>query len=225
MSRRLFSRRTAMCAVISGVSGIAANLLLAGFFAAARPWVMSSSPWAWLGPANDVTGAISMATLIPVVLALGRVIPATRLLQLLSGGSVVAMGALAVAAPLLLSGVVTLTVQFAVAGVGLPVIFGWLVVANLAGRRAGVFPDSVAAFGRNVGAAALAATAIAGVGTLLPSGSVTHYVVLGLAALAGLPAYLMFPVWSILLARMVLRDEIAVAEKVPQFTIGCQGSG
>ena len=224
MKRRLFSRRAAICAVISGVSGIAANLLLAGFFAMARPWVDSSSSWAWLGPANDVTGAISMATMIPVVAYLGRLIPSTRRLRVLAWGSMLAMGALALAAPLMLSGVVTLTAQFAVAGIGLPVIFGWLVMVNIAGRRAGVIPDSVAVFGRNVGAAALAATTIAGAGTLLPAGSVTQYVVLGLAALAGLPAYLAFPVWPILLARKVLRGEIAAAGKVPHFTIGSQGS-
>ena len=38
-----------------------------GFFAvASRPWAPCDS-WAWLGPANDVTGAISTATMIPVV--------------------------------------------------------------------------------------------------------------------------------------------------------------
>ena len=207
MKRRLFRRRAAICALISGVSGIAANLLLAGFFAVARPWVHSSSPWAWLGPANDVTGAISMATMIPVVAYVGRLIPSTRRLRVLAWGSMLAMGALAFAAPLMLSGVVTLTVQFAVAGVGLPVIFGWLVVVNVSGGRAGAIPDSVAVFGRNVGAAALVATAIAGAGTLVPSGSAAQYVVLGLAALVGLPAYLAFPVWPILLARRVFAVE------------------
>lgn len=202
--------------MISGLSGIAANLLLGGFFAVARPLGDGSSPWAWLGPANDVTGAISMATMIPVVLELGRRIPSNRLLRLLSGSGVVAMGALALAGPLLVGGVISLNVQFVVAGAALPVIFGWLVMVNRAGRRAAVLPDDVAVFGRNVGVAALAGTALAAVGALAPAQSSAQYVLFGAAAVIGLPAYLAFPVWPILLARRVLRDN--AAGPAPQFT-------
>ena len=59
---------------------------------------------------------------------------------------------------------------------------------------------------------------------VLPSGSVTQYVVLGLAALVGLPAYLAFPVWPILLARTVLRNEIAAAGSAPPFTSHVKGA-
>jgi hypothetical protein len=188
MKHRLFRRGVGGYALISGITGIAANLSLAGFFALARPWGDPSSRWAWLGPANDITGAISMATLIPVVVYLGRRIPATRLLQVLAAGSVLAMGALALVAPLMLAGVVSLTVQFVVAGVGLPVIFGWLVVVNRAGRRSALLPGSVAAYGRIVGIAALAGTALAGAAAFLASGTTAQYVLLGLATMIGLPA-------------------------------------
>ena len=79
-------------------------------------------------------------------------------------------------------------------------------------------------FGRNVGIAALVGTAIAGVKALLPSDSASQHVVLGLAALVGLPAYLAFPVWPILLARKVLRDEIAAAGHAQQFITYSRGS-
>ncbi|MGS0684059.1 hypothetical protein ACVBEQ_02685 [Nakamurella sp. GG22] len=204
MKHLLSRRRTAIFAVISGVSGIVANVSLAGFFAMAAPWSDTPSRWAWLGPVNDVTGAISMAALIPVAIHLRRTVPPSELLRLLSGGAVAGMGALAVVAPLMLSGVVSLTAQFAVAGVALPVIFGWLVVVNRAGRRAGVLPDTVAVFGRTVGAAALVGTALAAAGALAPAASTVQQVLLAAAAVIGLPAYLAFPVWPILLARRVL---------------------
>ena len=71
---------------------------------------------------------------------------------------------------------------------------------------AGVFPASLATFGERVGVAALVATGIAGVALVLPSGSVPQNVLLGIAAVIGLPAYLAFPVWPIRLARTVLTD-------------------
>lgn len=234
MKRRLFRRRVAGCALISGVTGIVANLSLAGFFALSRPWGDASSRWAWLGPANDVTGAISMATLIPVVVYLGRRIPSTRLLELLTAGSVLAMGSLALVAPLMLAGVVSLTVQFVIAVVGLPLIFGWLVVINRAGRRSSVLPDSVAGFGRKVGLAALTGTALAGAAALLPRGSAAQYVLLGLAAATGLPAYLAFPIWPILLAKRIIgapsidtlsaTSSVATSMTVPPRAAGRRGN-
>jgi hypothetical protein len=70
----------------------------------------------------------------------------------------------------------------------LPVIFGWLVVVNRAGRRSALLPGSVAAYGRIVGIAALAGTALAGAAAFLASGTTAQYVLLGLATMIGLPA-------------------------------------
>jgi hypothetical protein len=51
--------------------------------------------------------------------------------------------------------------------------------------------------------------ALAGIGALLPVGSVAQIVVLGVAAIPGLPAYLAFPVWQILAGRAWLSAEPA----------------
>jgi hypothetical protein len=211
MRRRLFRRVAATGAMVGGVSGIVANLALMGFFALSRPWQPAASQWAWLGPANDVTGAVSTAALIPVVVYLGRVLPRHRHLTFFGAASILGMAGLTVVAPLMLSGAVSLTSQFVVAGVSLPAMFGWLLVVNRQGRRAGVFPASLATFGERVGVAALVATGIAGVALLVPSGSVPQNVLLGVAAVVGLPAYLAFPVWPIRLARTVLTDAAATS--------------
>lgn len=192
---------------MGAVAGILANLALLGFYLLARPWVAGTSAWDWLGPANDVTGAVSMAALIPLVAYLDRALPTGRLQRALGICSILGMAGLACVTPLMLYGVVSLTVQFAVAGVALPPIFGWLLVVNRVGRRTEEFPASVATFGERVGLAALAATGIAGVALLLPGGSITQYVIFGVAAVVGLPAYLAFPVWPLLLARKVLRSQ------------------
>ena len=205
MRRRLFRRVAACGAVIGGVSGIVANLALMGFFALSRPW-QPATQWAWLGPANDVTGAVSTAALIPVVIYLDRVLPRNRLLTVFGTAGILGMAGLTVVAPLMLSGVVTLMVQFVVAGVALPAMFGWLLVVNRVGRREGVFPVALANFGERVGVAALVATGIAGMALVVPPGSVPQNVLLGIAAIVGLPAYVAFPVWPIRLARTVLAD-------------------
>ena len=206
MRRRLFRRVAVAGAMVSGVSGIVANVALVGMYVLARPWEQRSSPWVWLGPANDVIGAVSTAALIPVVVYLGRSLPRTRRLTAFGAACVVGLAGLTLVAPLMLSGVVSLQVQFVVAGVALPAMFGWLLLVNRAGRRTGDFPASLDTFGERVAVAALVATGIAGTALLVPTGSVAQKAVLGIAAVAGLPAYLAFPCWPILLARKVLAD-------------------
>lgn len=207
MSRRRFSRSAGACAGVAGATGIAANAALIGYFVLAAPWEPGhNGRWEWLGPANDIVGSVSMVALIPVIAYLRHRVPGDRLLAALSVGGVLAAGASAVAGPLLVAGVITLPTQFVVAGVGLPVIFGWLWRANRAAARAGVLPRRTARFGDVIAIAALGATGLAGIGAALPAGSVGQYVVLALVALPGLAAYLAFPVWQIAAGRTWWRD-------------------
>ena len=67
-----------------------------------------------------------MAALIPVIGYVRRRVPDDRLLGVLSAAGVVASAGLAAGGPLLVGGAINLETQFVVAGVGLPVIFGWL---------------------------------------------------------------------------------------------------
>jgi hypothetical protein len=202
MRRRLFRRAAASGAVVSGITGIAANLLLILYFALAKPWNSGhDGPWEWMGPANDIVGAVSIAALIPVVAHLSRRLRHDRLIVILGVGSVLAMAAGAVAGPLLVTGQISLETQFVVAGIELPILFGWLLRVSRTGGRAGILPASLARFGERIGAGALLGTALAVLSFALPWGSIGQYALLGLAALAGLPAYLAFPVWALRLGR------------------------
>jgi hypothetical protein len=202
MRRRLFRRVAAVSALVAGAAGITANAFLIGYFAVARSGAAGPpGRWEWLGPANDIVGSLSMAALIPVIGYVRRRVPADRVLAVLSGGALLASAALAAAGPLLVAGVITLDTQFLVAGLGLPVIFGWLWRANRASRRSDVLPPRAARLGRWIGVVALAATALAGIGALLPFGSPAQVIVVGAAAIPGLPAYLAFPVWQVVAGR------------------------
>jgi hypothetical protein len=211
MNRRLFRRAAAVSAVVAGVAGVIANGCLVLYYALARPWEAGhAGPWEWLGPANDIVGSVSMAALIPVIVYVGRKVPADRLLGVLCVAGVLASSAFALAGPMLVAGVITLETQFVVAGVGLPVIFGWLWRASWSAGHAQVLPPRTARAGELIAIAALAATGVALAGLLLPPASVGQFAVLGVAAVAGLPAYLAFPVWLIDVGRAWWREQPTV---------------
>jgi hypothetical protein len=56
-------------AMISGVTGLTADLLLVAFYAVAQPWTDTPRE-TWLGTANDYVTIVQFAALIPVALAL-----------------------------------------------------------------------------------------------------------------------------------------------------------
>lgn len=216
MRRRLFRRVAGASAIVAGVAGCAANAFLIAYYLLARPWEAGhSGPYEWLGPANDVVGSVSMALLIPVIGYVWKQVRGDRPLDALSGAGMLASAAFAAAGPMLVAGRITLETQFVVAGLGLPVIFGWLWRANRAARRSGLLPPRTAGLGRWTGIVGLAATGVAGIGALLPFGSVAQIVVLGVAAIPGLPAYLAFPVWQILAGRAWLSEEPAGRAPAP----------
>jgi len=192
-----------MAAVLTGVAGLLANLLLILFFAFARPWDGSMSEFDWLGPANDGVIAVQFAALVPVALALRARVPG-QLARWATVAGIPAMSAVVLLHILLLAGVVAFEVQvWPVIGC-LAVTFGWLLAVNRAGRRS--LPRPVVRFGTAVGVSYLAGLGIAGSALLLPGGSAGQYAVLGLGVVVGLFGWLGFPVWP-LLARRVLQEE------------------
>jgi hypothetical protein len=86
------------------------------------------------------------------------------------------------------------------------VIFCWLWRASRAAGHRRVLPRRTARVGEVIAVLALAGTAVAFTAMLLPTASAGQVVVLGVAALAGLPAYLAFPVWQLMAGRAWWRD-------------------
>lgn len=180
--------RAAPWARAAGVTGIAANVLLAGFFAVEQGGTRRLP--VSLGSANDVVGSVSSALMVPVVLAVGPSRWARRL-------GLTSTVVLTVAGPALVLGLVPFTVQLPIAIGAFGGLATWILVAS----RDGTMPDDVARLGVLSGGGVLAGGALAGVGLLLPRASRARRAALVGGGVPGVLAWLALPVWFLRLAR------------------------
>jgi hypothetical protein len=189
----------AACARAAGVAGIAANGLLAGFFAArAVSWPAGEV----LGPVNDLVGSLAGALMIPVAIAVRPLLASGRPVDGVHALGLASMGVLAVSGPLLVLGVVPFEVSTVVTLTAAMGLAGWLVGVNRWMRRRRVLRPALARLGEWVGAATLAAGAVATAGwVLLPQGSTGQVVVLVLAGIPGVLSWIATPVWFLRLGR------------------------
>jgi hypothetical protein len=183
----------AACARAAGLAGIAANGLLAGFFAFRGA---GSSAGELLGPANDLVGSLASGLMIPVALSVRRLLPEGRAIGTVQALGLASMGVLTVSGPLLVLGVMPFQTSTAITLGAAMVLAGWLLAVNRWMRRRGTLRPELARLGEVVGAATLAAGAVAASGwVLLPQGSTTQVVVLVLAGVPGVLAWIATPVW------------------------------
>ena len=210
-------------ALVSGAAGLIAGLTLILFFALAAPFDDAPSRWDWLGPANDLTGALQSAALVPVALALLRLMPEPGGVRGWTTVGVAAMGIGSALGVALVLGLLPFAVQAPLVTFCIAVQFGWVFSISRAGLRLGVLPSTVARTGVLVGLAFGVSAALAVAALLLPWGSTVQYLLFGVAALPGVLAWLGFPVWTLQLARHVLSpgpparprsDEAAVRRRV-----------
>ncbi|MFH5823712.1 hypothetical protein [Georgenia sp. AZ-5] len=184
--------------LLAGVTGVTGNLLLIALYAVALP---GNHSFDWTGPANDVIGGIvSTGAMIPVALALRDLLPDGTGLRVATYAGVTAMGAIVVSSVLLVTDVIPFEVQVFVAVPAIIAMFAWVGVLGGVGTRTRVLPRGLARWATLMAAGALSGTALAGVALLLPRGSMEQYAIGGLGLLAGVPAYLAFPVWLIRLS-------------------------
>lgn len=195
-----------LTAVSAGALGVLANVLLVGFFALSWP-AGSDRTWRWLGPANDVVLVGFFAVLVPVVVAVGRLLPASRAVALGSAVAVTALVGLAGLQLALAAGWIAFPVQVRVVVALLVLVYGWLVLVGSLGHRSGALPRSVTRFGLLLGVSWPAAMAFALAGVAL-GGSFWSPDLQLPAALLLLPGlvlgalnWLLLPVWPLVLAR------------------------
>ena len=184
--------RWALCA---GVTGFFGNILLVILFT-----TPTDGPYAWTGPANDVVGVVSTLAMIPVAAGLLTVCGNRPGLGMITSLAIVAMVVIAAVSMLFVLGRVPYTADADTFYVGLTVISGWLLAANRAGRASGRLPRQVAHCGVAVGAAGLAAAALAAASVPMSADSLIHDITRSAALLAGGLAELAFPVWLIVLS-------------------------
>ena len=190
-------------AMISGITGLAANLLLVLFFLLAQPFGVARPGFMWLGTANDWVIVIQFLTLVPVALALRSRLPATRAVALATAAAVAAMVGTAVLQVLLIAGVLGFDVQVWLVVPLFLVIYGWVLTASSAGHRHGTLPRPLTRFGLLLGMCFPLGLLIAAAGLPFGWGSVAQLAFGVPGLLVGGLSWLAFPVWPLLLARLV----------------------
>lgn len=199
-------------ALISGIAGLLANVLLAGFFSDV------GNSFSWLGTANDWVLVVQFLAMIPVALALRRWLPFTRSVRVTTAVAVGAMVAVGVLHLLLIAGVLDFDRQVLLGVAAFLLVYVWVFVVSSIGHRQGTLPRSVTRFGLLLGASFPVGWLITAAGYLVGSArghplSFAGYLV-GLAsghplafAIPGLVvsalSWLALPVWPLILARLV----------------------
>jgi hypothetical protein len=194
-------------ALVGAFAGFVANVLLVLFFAIARPWTTSGGGGFWLGTANDVAVVIQFAALLPVVTALHRRLPPSRVVRLSSLGAATATTAVAVLQVLLLAGVLSFEAEAPGVVAASAVVYLWVLVVAVVGHRTATLPRPLTRFGLMLGPAYPAGLALAGAG-LITAGAPGR-ALLGAGLVFGGAAWLALPVFPLLVARHVLPKEVS----------------
>ena len=184
-------------AYASGVSGLLANLSLVLFF------IFGQS---LLGSLSDIGGVPQFALMIPVAVAMNRLLQrrgsAVDWLVMVVG--VVTMGATVTLGLLLIGGVLTSDQQMPIITVTIEVVALWLAVAMYRARRKEILPARLAQVGMTVGEALLAGGALVAVSLLLPGPAVLKTLSLGLGIAIGGLGWLALPAWTMWLGRQLV---------------------
>jgi hypothetical protein len=190
-------------ALTSGITGLAANVLLVLFFLLAQPFGEARSGFMWLGRANDWVIVVQFLTFVPVALALRGRLPATRAVRLTTASAVVAMVGTAVLQLLLIAEVLDFDVQVGLIVAMFLIIYAWVLAVSSTGHRQGILPRPVTRFGLLLGVSFPVGLLITAAGLLFGWGSVAQ-LAFGVPGLVlGSVSWLALPVWPLLLARLV----------------------
>jgi hypothetical protein len=190
-------------AMISGITGLAANLLLVLFFLLAQPFGVARPGFMWLGTANDWVIVVQFLTFIPVALALRRWLPATRAVRLTTVLAAVAMVAIAVLQLLLVAGALDFGVQVGLVVPLFLVVYAWVLTVSSAGHRQGSLPRPVTRSGLLLGVCFPVGLLIVAAGLPFGWGSAAQLAFGVPGIVLGGVAWLALPVWPLLLARLV----------------------
>ena len=191
------ARRVERWALVAGVTGCTANGLLLALYTVGLP---GDESYEWTGPANDVVGAVSALSMIPMTAGVRDLLGSPGRLQLLTRAVAVGGTASAAGSALLLTGVIGFPVQ-SVVGTGFgAVLLLWTAAVGRSAAASGVLPRRLARAARIIGGAGLGGMALAAAGAALPKGSVEQYAVAGPGVVLTVAGFLALPVWALALS-------------------------
>jgi hypothetical protein len=189
-------------ALVAGVTGCTANGLLLALYTVGLP---GDDSYLWTGPANDVVGAVSALSLIPMTAAVRDLLDSPGRLRLLTQAVAVGGAASAVGSALLLTRVISFPVQ-AVVGTGFgALLLLWTAAVGESAAANEVLPQRLTRAARIIGRAGLGGMAAAAAGATLPKGSPAQYAVAGPGIALTVAAFLAQPMWALTLTRTMSR--------------------
>jgi len=185
-------------ALLSASAGIAANVFLVLFYVTAKPWLDLPGPPGWFGRANDSLVVVQYAALLPVVLGLGRLMPADVRARTWTRVGLVATASLIVLQILLLTRTLPFAIQVIPASVCVIASVLWAGGISGAGIRTGTLPEGVARAGRILAVALSAGAVIFIVVFILALATGVSWLWVA-GALPGAVVFFLFPGWALLL--------------------------
>jgi hypothetical protein len=188
-------------ALVSGVAGVVANVLLVAFFVLALG--LGLPQYGWLGTVNDAVIMVQFLTLVPVALVLLGWLPPRRAVRLATVAAVVGMVLIAVLQLLLIVRVLTFDVQVLMVVIAFLPVYGWVLTISSVGHRSGTLPRPVTRFGLLLGVSFPVGLLIFVAGLPFGWGSVAQLLFAVAGGVLGGLSWLALPVWPLLLARLV----------------------
>lgn len=184
-------------------------LFLVLLFALVPPMSGNQGEWTWLAAAIDVTGVVFAPAHALAATSLVAVLPRNRPVRAMTVVCIAAVAVIALATVLLLAGAVGFDVQLALSLPAVAVIFAWLAMVSTLGLTTGTLPPAIAKWGRVMGMALVAAVVIAVAGAALPEDSVPQVAAYSLAGAMGVPCWLSYPVWWVVIGSHASRLRVA----------------
>jgi hypothetical protein len=186
-------------ALLSGVTGLAANVLLVLFYVAAKPWRASPVSNEWFGTASDWLTAVQYAALVPVVRWLGqRMAGDVRARRWTVVGLAAAVGVVLLQV-LLIAGLLPFGVQAGPVTLFVVGSICWIGGISAAGDRTRALPRAVTRSGRLLTRGFLAGLVMFLVGVLVASLAELGPAAWIIAAMPGFVVWCLIPGWPVLL--------------------------
>lgn len=181
-------------ALVSGVLGLLANVLLIAFYALSQPWQPGVRPYGWIGNVNDFFVAAQYAAMIPVAFGLRAALQRSRL-DWVTWLGIAAMALIVILQVLLIGGLIRFNVEVIPVSACIVVTFGWVAAVIWVGKRQGALSGRLATFSTGLVVAFLVGLALVGLALMLPQKSVPRYAAFGIGGALGSFTWLGFPFW------------------------------
>ncbi|TMR95858.1 hypothetical protein [Nonomuraea basaltis] len=184
-------------AAASGVIGLIANAFLILFLVTAQPWTDAPDD-GWFGWANDVLIVVQFAALLPVILALGRLMAGDVRARAWTWIGLAAAVAVIILQVLLVTGTLPFATQIVPVSVSVVVAMCWAGAISTAGTRTRTLPATVTRLGRTNLIILPIAVVAYGVGALV-TGVLDVPWAWAAGGIPGVVLWTLFPAWTLLL--------------------------